>query len=261
MIKSTIATLIKRSISLVLIVFSELILAQQDESFIAHLRNNNLRTELEVYLNQSRMEDSVMHYQYAKFYLNPFKDSLFMTSYLRSFQMANRDSTFMRMAGLAVLEKANDQLLSDWFDENKSKTQPNFNTDLNGIYLASKDPARFDASQFPEPLQTSFLKYKSFNKKKAGTAAALSCLIPGIGKWYAGKPGSFLMSFALCSAYFFQTLESSKKLGNTHPLTIINLSGFGIFYLSGIYGSPKAVKDKKRELKKQFLLDAVYYYH
>ncbi len=238
-----------------------LIQAQLDESFISHLRNHGLRTELEIYLNKSSEEDSIANFQKARFYLAPFNDSLFMVSFLRCAPMARRDSLFLRTADLAVLEKNNKQLSFSWFELNKGLTHIQSNTDLLHIYRAMENPAEYEATQFPEPLRNAFTKHQSYQRKKGSTAAVLSCLVPGLGKWYAGKPGSFLMNFALCSAYFIQTLESSKKLGNTHPFTIINLSGFGIFYLSGIYGSPKAVKDKKRELKKQFLLDAVHYYH
>ena len=86
-------------------------------------------------------------------------------------------------------------------------------------------------------------------------------MIPGLGKLYTGKPRSALMTFVLNCGYAVQTIESSRKLGNRHPLTVINVAAFGIFYLSNIYGSFTSVKDLKKEYKKQFIHDATEYYN
>jgi TM2 domain-containing membrane protein YozV len=92
-------------------------------------------------------------------------------------------------------------------------------------------------------------------------AALMSVFVPGLGKLYAGKTRAFFTTLILNAAYAAQTLESNRKLGTTSVLTIINASAFTTFYLSNIYGSFKAVQQRKKEFKKQFLTDATLHYN
>jgi TM2 domain-containing membrane protein YozV len=101
----------------------------------------------------------------------------------------------------------------------------------------------------------------SVPSKKALVAAALSTVLPGAGKLYAGKTKTFFLTFLLNAAYAAQTYESSKKLGIYHPLSIVNATAFAVFYLANIYGSYHSVIDMRKERKKQFLEDAARFYN
>jgi len=235
--------------------------AQIDEKFVEHLSRSNLKQEHLVYLNSVKAEPDSIGYFYAKFHLKYFNDSLFLDHYSRSKILCQNDSQLLCSAGKNLLlgNKPNSTKL--WFTELETKRSfENVNV-LQKIYKASLDPNLYAKETFPEELQTSYATYKKYYNKKPGLAAFYSVLVPGLGKHYAGKTKSFLVSFALCAGYALQTIESSRKLGMSHPLTIVDATAFSVFYFSGIYGSYKAIIKQRKEHKKQFIIDATNYYN
>jgi tetratricopeptide (TPR) repeat protein len=87
------------------------------------------------------------------------------------------------------------------------------------------------------------LPYKSGFK-----AAALSAIVPGLGKAYAKRPLDFTTTFVIVGLAGYWAYAGFHD-GGTESLRGWSYSGIGgAFYLGGIYGSVVAVKRHNREL-------------
>lgn len=93
---------------------------------------------------------------------------------------------------------------------------------------------------------------KSHNNKSMFLAGALSTLLPGLGKIYAGKPGEGISSFLFISFLAAITAENYIKAGPVNFKTI----GFGslctIFYIGNIFGSVASIKVAREEFYKKY---------
>ena len=238
-----------------------LIKAQINIGFIEHLRTSNLPVEYSAYLHslEPAGNDSI-HYQYARYYLRYFNDSAFMHHYSKAAELCERDTQLVAEAHMAFLNRSTPYAIR-WFEQVEHRQGNARIAALDQVYRASLHPKNVQASLFPEQLQGSFRLYQKSYAKKPGVAMALSVLLPGSGKWYAGRGRSFLMSLGLNVAYGAQSYESYKRLGLTHPLTLVNLGAFSIFYLSSVYGSYRDVKQARKESKKQWISETLLYYH
>lgn len=88
-------------------------------------------------------------------------------------------------------------------------------------------------------------------------AAALSAVIPGSGKIYAGDLRSGVSTFLIVGALGGMVAESWIKLGLGDWRTITLSSVFGLFYIGNIYGSAVSVsviKDSLQDAEKAGLL-------
>jgi len=232
-----------------------------DVSFIDHLTVNELANEHRLYLNGlSPFSDSANYYK-TKFHLKYFDDSLLLLHYGKSKILCDADTGFLAKTSAAFLVNSNRQKKQTWFNAMQQNPANTDLMELQNIYHASISPNAFTSESFPAQAQNAYSKYKKAYNKKPFLAGALSTAVPGLGKLYAGKTRSFIMTLILNAAYGAQTIESSVKLGNTHPLTIINAGAFTVFYLSNIYGSYQAVRQLRKEYKKQFLIDATRFYN
>jgi hypothetical protein len=231
--------------------------AQVNVKFVEHLSLNSLQTEHSTYLSALPASDSTAYFR-AKFYLQYFNDSLFLKNYFQSPQLCNADKLLLHQADVIFLNRSGSEMRRKWFAQRDEKNVPE---EIALVYQASEDPHNYKTGDFPEPLREDFTKYRRIYKKKPVYGALLSTAVPGLGKLYAGKPASFIFAFVINACYAAQTVESAVKLGDRHPLTLINLSAFTIFYVANIYGGYHSVKDLKRERKKQFLKDAAAFYN
>jgi hypothetical protein len=230
--------------------------AQVNVKFIEHLSVNSLRTEHDTYLSALPASDSAAYFR-GKFYLQYFNDSLFLKNYFQAQQLCNADRLLQHQADIIFLDQASGGMRKKWFAQ---RNDGNVRAEVEA-YRASEDPHNYKANGFPEPLREDYRKYRRICGKRPVYGALLSTAVPGLGKLYAGKPASFITAFIINACYAAQTVESAVKLGNRHPLTIINLSAFAVFYVANIYGGYQAIKDLKRERKKQFLKDAAAFYN
>ncbi len=132
---------------------------------------------------------------------------------------------------------------------------------LDLVYQSGLNPLAFESGQFPEALQRDYLSYRKAYQKKPMVAGALSLAVPGLGKLYAGRTNSFIATILSQTLYGFASYESIRKLGPVHPVSMVSIGFFGVFYISNIYGSIHAVKQAKQDYKKQYLSNAGHYYH
>jgi len=78
-------------------------------------------------------------------------------------------------------------------------------------------------------------------KKSPLLAGAMSALIPGSGKIYAGDLRSGVSTFLIVGALGVMAAESWSKLGSSDWRTITLSSLFGLFHIANIYGSAVSV--------------------
>ena len=78
-------------------------------------------------------------------------------------------------------------------------------------------------------------------KKSSFLAGAMSAVIPGSGKIYAGDLRSGVSTFLIVGALGGMAAESWIKLGGRDWRTIALSSVFGLFYIGNIYGSALSV--------------------
>ena len=234
--------------------------AQINSGFIAHLQDLQLKAEHRAYLNTLQASPDSLHYEEARYNLLYFNDSLFLQHFEQAQQLCRQDSQLMKKAHLAFLN-CTTKRADTWFSREAANTSPNNSAELNRAYRASVNPLPFRSEDFPEPLRKTFDQYRRDCRKKPGLAMAFSAIIPGSGKWYAGRGRSFLMAFTINAAYAAQSIESYQKLGLKHPLTMINLGAFAVFYLSNIYGSYADIKQSRKESKKQWIVESLQYYN
>lgn len=234
--------------------------AQIDAKFIKHLSENNLFREHKTYLNAITQSSDSVYYFKAKFNLQYPNDSLFVINYFKSKLLCHADTLLVKQSSIYFLKNSDKKTKSIWFNS-LSEYDNTESVYFNTVYKATFNPNQYSKDNFPLELQRSYLQYKRAYNKKPFVAAVFSAILPGSGKLYAGKTKTFFLTFLLSAAYAVQTYESSQKLGIRHPLTIINLGAFSVFYLSNIYGSYRAVIDSKKENKQQFIIDATNFYN
>jgi hypothetical protein len=99
---------------------------------------------------------------------------------------------------------------------------------------------------------TNLDKYKSqlkaVKKKSPLAAGIMSAILPGSGKFYAGKKGQGIATFLQNAVLGVQTYESYKKAGVKSARFIIYGGLFTVFYLGNIWGSSLSVKIKQQEM-------------
>jgi hypothetical protein len=137
----------------------------------------------------------------------------------------------------------------------------NFN--LSAIALLQKDLKSFDSIshgytytkyQFAEE-QRNMLKYadtlRKYSAKSPWVAGALSAIVPGLGKIYAGKTGQGIAAFLEIAALGGATAEYYFRSGPESAGFIIFGSLFSLFYIGNIWGSALSVSVNKNDFYKR----------
>lgn len=251
-----------RAINLLVLLLLPLALwSQIDPSYIRHLSQHRLKTEHQVYLNRQEglvAPDTLRYYQ-LKYALQYREHDLFANQFPYSNQLFLQDSTAMMLTALWYLEDDR----RPTFDQMRWLQTSPFPT-VKKLALAfeatEKTDVNIDLVQLPGALHETWLNYSGYARKKPWKAAALSAILPGSGKWYAGRPRSAVSNTIGVGLFAMQAIESYRKLGHKHPLTIGNFLVLGIFYGGNIVGSAKAVTVRRTELRNIFYKDAALYY-
>lgn len=245
-----------------LCLFSFSIKAQVNRTFVDYLSKNDLKKEHFAYLKN--VSDKITHdslsYLKANYYLQYFNDSLFFMNYSNCRNLFINDTLLFNKANILFL-KPGITNQHRWFNSFDDKTVSFVSQSIKQTYFASVSPMHTKVADLPIPLQKDFLKYKKNYNKKPFIGGALSTILPGLGKLYAGKKKSFATTLFTHVIYGVQSYESIRKLGIKNPFTVFSLSFFGVFYISNIYGSYRDVIQVKKETKTQFLINASDYYN
>lgn len=100
---------------------------------------------------------------------------------------------------------------------------------------------------------------KKNKRKSPWLAGAMSALLPGSGKFYAGYRGQAIASLIPCLIFGAAGVESYFRSGPKSIPFIASTSLFSLFYLGNIWGSAISVKtlyeQKDREIRHHLLLN------
>jgi hypothetical protein len=231
--------------------------AQTDTAFIHHLNRSGLAYEEKKYVSSLSPSDTVSRYK-AAIYLREQNGKQFLDHFTDAGKIAAEDTTLILHADRYFLRLSPASLTSRWFNEVRPADRES--ATIKKIYAAANDPLVYSHSDFVPELSNVFTKYRRLMKKKPVLASVMSACIPGLGKAYAGKYRSGATSFIICASYALQTAESYQHYGFKNGLSIVNAAAFAVFYISGIYGSYTGLVQLRKEYKKQFINDALFYY-
>lgn len=265
---------------LLLIIFNNALLSQNlkdnnsshfnDFNFIIHLSKNKLFTEAET-VKQKMFSDSTLHPLYkdsVNFYLGmeyykeknkekaiacfkSISDSVFF--YFKSRYLAFE----MELEG-NNLDSAS-SILNSIYETTSNDLNELQKFESLGSLLLYKNIKKFDSLSssitFSNPIiLTEFNNLKNYSeiqkkikRKSPFVAGALSAVVPGLGKVYAGNNGQALASFLTCAVFGAVAAENYYRLGITHPQTLFFTGVFGVFYVGNIWGSSLSVQLVKRE--------------
>jgi TM2 domain-containing membrane protein YozV len=126
---------------------------------------------------------------------------------------------------------------------------------LNGKYLQAEQRLALinnTLSPLHDPLNNlKLINHEMLNHKSKSPfiAALLSAVVPGAGKFYAGRKGQAVSSFISTVGFGLIAWENYRKLGPTHAKTIVFGTAFAANYAPSIYGSAMAVKVKENDYK------------
>lgn len=245
-------------ISLTVLFTSYFSLGQINSSFVEHLSKNQLQVEQWTYLNTTQSSQDSTHYYFSKYHLQYGQDSLFLLNVKKSPTLFFNDQMAVNYANNYFLSKEN-KFAQRWFSEVDQNS-----SELSGlplIYHSAYHPNETDINTLPINLRGDFLRLQRSDRKRPFLAATFSAIIPGTGKLYIGSPRSFIITFVSLSILGLQTWESYTNLGVKHPLTILNGGLFSLYYATNIFGSFRETKTKKKNRRKQFLINASKQYH
>lgn len=237
--------------------------AQNELSFYQYLIDSKHLTEANFYTNElaknqninkdsllwlrAKLNYNLKNYDTAAYYLEKIKnpvfypENLFAASLYRALSkqkekaledlnlIKTNDSSVLK---LQVFQRANLFLLmrqTDEYKQNIEKCDTNFYVTHNSIVKVKAIAEDIDRHK----------------PKSPALAAMFSAVIPGSGKYYAGRTGeafSALLSVGFLSA---MAIENYRHYGINHGRTYMTVGLAGIFYIGNIWGSYYSVKRTK----------------
>ncbi len=89
----------------------------------------------------------------------------------------------------------------------------------------------------------------AFHRKSPVVAGVMSAIIPGLGKWYAGKPSEALGAFIPLASLGLLSYEAYKR-GGINSIGFVSFASlFSVFYAGNIWGSIVSVKLRNESFK------------
>src|SRR6218665_400792 len=239
-------------------------------NFIIHLSRHKLFDEAEkekarLFANDSLdplYKDSVNYFMGMEYY----NEKRFAQARDAFLQVSDQVFFYYRAHYLAgIIDAENNR--ADSAISNYSAIEESTNEDLNelkqfeiaGMHLLQGRYKLFDSLaknyQFKNQLlKTEFANLEQYSitgkkikRKSPFIAGALSTVIPGLGKVYAGNNGQALASFLTCGLMEVVAIENYLNFGIRHPQTIFFTGVFGVFYIGNIWGSAVSVQLIKTE--------------
>ncbi len=177
-----------------------------------------------------------------------YDKSRFFAAYCQAFQ-GRTDSAFDGLRQLSIPDSTMGELR---------------NLQLAGIALLKRDYKAFlpQQQQFTyssyifekeeRRMQLYYDRLKGFKHKSPVLAGIYSALIPGLGKFYAGKKKQGIAAFLPVISLAALTYEAWRKDGVKSARFIGFGSIFTIFYIGDIWGSTLSVKIRRNEFNKEY---------
>lgn len=241
--------------------------------FIKYLQNNNQIQDAAYALQNIQIQNltvaqlDTLHFEKGMFYYNIKKLDTSVQSLLLVSKKDTRYNQSKLFAGYALSflkETDSAKKVITVLNTKDSAEQALKTLQLAGIALLQKNKSEFSQHQSSFSYNNYFLKQEeenltqygksifSYKKKSKFVAGALSAIIPGAGKWYAGKKKQALGAFFPIISSAILTLEAYKRGGIKDARFWIYGSLFTTFYIGNIWGSTVAVKVRNDEFNKVY---------
>ena len=177
-----------------------------------------------------------------------YEKARFFSAWCQAFQ-GRRDSAWWELGQLPLSDSMQWELRS---------------LQLAGIALLKRDYQAFSLQQKQftyssyilsreeRRMQTYYDKLRGFRHRSPVLAGVYSALVPGLGKWYAGKKKQGIAAFLPVIGLAALTYEAYRKDGVKSARFIGFGTLFTIFYVGDIWGSTLAVKIRRNEFNKEY---------
>lgn len=144
---------------------------------------------------------------------------------------------------------------------------------ISGIYLlkGDKQKARLSLQQMntgfavlstqAQTLNLIIDEIEQYKPKNPWLAGTMSAIVPGAGKFYAGKKGEGIANFLGTVSFGAIAWENYRKLGAKNAKTIIFGSIFAATYVSNIYGAVVSVKIQETEYENAIHNQILFHLH
>jgi hypothetical protein len=138
---------------------------------------------------------------------------------------------YLQLAGIALLQR-------DYAGYESGRQQFTYSS-----YIDSKEEQRMN--QYYD-------KLKGFRRRSPVLAGVYSALVPGLGKFYAGKKKQAIAAFLPVISLAALTYEAYRKDGVKSARFIGFGTLFSVFYIGNIWGSTLAVRIRRNEFNKEY---------
>jgi len=233
--------------------------SQVNFEFIKHLKENNLKTEYYLYINSIKTNNDTLNLILLDYYVFTNKPDSVYKIQNKKFNFLN-DTLLRCELSKYWLKENKHKYFYNWFDSVLKTPISYCDKEILTVIKRSKLNYISDSATM-DKYKNNYVSLIKTNSKKPIKAALLSTLVPGLGRWYNGKPKLFLVNFISIAGYGLQTAESIKKFGIKNSYSIFMMSFGGLFYISNIYGSFNETKIMKKEKKLTYFNEANLFYN
>ena len=244
-----------------------------DIKFVQYLADKEMYKEA-VYVLQnvdtnkiSFNQKDTLHYQlgwmlYNLKELEPSANNLLKVSNQNNYYLKSRNFAAYNFAYLGHTDSAKN--IYDSIESKDSVLRELKNFELAGIALLERDTAKFSKLQHnftyssytfaneEKKIEQYYKEISQFKHKSPFLAGLYSAVLPGAGKFYAGKKMQAIGAFLPIISTAILTYEAYRKGGVSSARFITYGSVFTIFYVSNIWSSVIAVKVRNNDFNKNY---------
>lgn len=233
---------------------------QVNVMFVNHLRANGLIQEYKQYIKTvNTTKDSLSMLKLDYFLALNQPDSVYLIQ-KQNISILKSDTILRCELSKFWFRHDEHKQFDYWFDSILVSPSCFCDKELLNVYTRSKLKLTTDSAKM-DFYMDSYVPLVKSNTKKPFKAALLSAIVPGLGRWYIGKPKLFLINFLAIASYGIQATESIRKVGIKNPYSIFMLSFGGMFYLSNIYGTYNETKMIRKEKRHIYFHEAQVFYN
>ena len=229
---------------------------EYDLKFISHLVNTGDYTEALFLIDSSRcssgqLDDSLNYLKGWSLYslkrLSSSSESLLKVSPKSEFYLKAHFFAAYNYTHIGEYDNSTDVLSK--IDGKSEKILSLKNFELAGIsllkgnnvlydeYFTKINKSLYELTESSDNIQKISWDLKNHKSRSPLLAGVLSAIIPGSGKFYAGKKGEGISSFIATAGLGLVTWENYRKNGINNFKTIAFGSAFAFSYLANIYGA------------------------
>jgi TM2 domain-containing membrane protein YozV len=244
-----------------------------DIKFVQYLADKEMYKEAVYVLGKvdtseiSLNEKDTLHYQlgwmlYNLKLLKPSANSLLKVSHQSNYYLKSRNFAAYNLAYLGNTDSA--KIIYDSIRSKDNVLLELRNFELAGIALLERDTNEFSRlrqnftyssytfANEEKKIEQYYKEMSQFKHKSPFLAGLYSAVIPGAGKFYAGKKLQAIGAFLPIVSTAILTYEAYRKGGVSSARFITYGSVFAIFYVSNIWGSVLAVKVRNNDFNKNY---------